>query len=320
MSDWFAAPRWLLLFLVLAALLAGYLVVQRRRRRYVARFTNTGLLASIAPKRPGWRRHLTFGLLFLALASLCLGAAKPTGTVRVPTDRATVMLAIDVSNSMQARDVLPDRLDAAKSAAKEFAKLLPQRIKLGLISFSGQVSVKVPPTVDRDAVDKAVDGLQLGDSTAIGEAVFAALDAISTFAAQTGSDGQDPPPARIVLLSDGYSNVGRDPLDAAQAAKDAGVPVSTIAFGTLNGSVDLDGQQVEVPADRETLKKVADISGGSYHSATSESELKQVYADIGSQIGYEKQRRDVSWRFLVLGLLFGFGAAAASLLWSGRLL
>lgn len=320
MTGRFESPLWLLTLLAAAVLLAIYVVLQRRRRRYVARFTNTGLLASIAPKRPGWRRHLTFGLLFAALLALCVGAAKPTGTVKVPTDRATVIIAIDVSRSMQATDVLPDRLDAAKTAAKEFTKLLPERIKLGLVSFSGQVSVKVPPTIDRDAVTAGIDGLQLGDSTAIGEAIYASLDAIKTFAAQSGADQSDPVPARIVLLSDGYNNVGRDPLTAAQAAKDASIPVSTIAFGTTTGTVDLDGQRVQVPADRDTLEKVAQISGGSFHTATSAGELKAVYADIGSQIGYEKQKRDVSWRFLVAALMFGFGAAAASLLWSGRLL
>jgi Ca-activated chloride channel family protein len=320
MTDWFQSPKWLLLLIALAAVLAAYVLLQRRRRRYVARFTNTGLLASIAPKRPGWRRHLTFGLLFLGLATLCIGAAQPTGTVKVPTDRATVILAIDVSNSMQATDVLPTRLQAAQAAAKEFVKLLPERIQLGLVSFSGQVSVRVPPTVDRDAVDRSIDGLQLGDATAIGEAIYASLDAITNFAAQTDSGDEKPPPARIVLLSDGSNTVGRDPLDAATEAKKEGVPVSTIAFGTPNGTVDIDGQQLQVPADRATLKQVAEISGGSFHTATTEAELKQVYANIGQQIGYEKKRQDISWRFLMGGLLFGFGAAAASLLWSGRLL
>jgi Ca-activated chloride channel family protein len=320
MSDWFQSPIWLLTLLGVVALIVGYVILQRRRRAYVARFSNASLLASIAPKRPGWRRHLTFAFLTVALASLCLGAAKPTGEVRVPSDRATVILAIDVSLSMQATDVLPDRIDAAKAAAKEFVNLLPARINLGLVSFSGQVSVKVAPTVDRDAVKVAIDNLKLGDSTAIGEAIYSSLDAITSFAAQTTSTSDAPPPARIVLMSDGFNNVGREPTVAAKAAKVAGVPVSTIAFGTENGTVNVDGQSVQVPADRTTLKAVADISGGTFHTATSEAELKQVYADIGSQIGYSTERRDVSWRFLVLGLGFGFAAAAASLLWAGRLL
>ncbi len=320
MTDRFQSPVWLLSLLGVALLLVAYIVLQLRRRTYAARFSNAPLLASIAPKRPGWRRHLTFGLLFLALAALGIGAAKPTGEVQVPRDRATVILAIDVSLSMQARDVLPDRLDAAKTAAKTFVDLLPSRINLGLVSFSGRVSLRVPPTIDRDAVKIAIDKLELGESTAIGEAMFEAIDAIETFAEATTAEDDDPPPARIVLLSDGYSNVGREPAEAADAARAAEIPVSTIAFGTTNGTVEVDGQSISVPADRATLRAVAETTGGSFHTATSEAELREVYSDIGSQIGYTTERRDVSWRFLVAGLVLGFGAAAASLLWAGRLL
>lgn len=320
MSDVFESPAWLLSLVGVAALLGAYIALQLRRRTYVARFSNAGLLASIAPKRPGWRRHLTFGLLFLALTALCLGAAKPTGKVQVPRDRATVILAIDVSLSMESQDVLPDRIEAAKTAAKTFVDLLPSRINLGLVSFSGKVSLRVPPTIDRDAVKIAIDKLQLGESTAIGEAIFESIDAIETFSEATTSEADDPAPARIVLLSDGYSNVGREPSEAAQEAKAKDIPVSTIAFGTTTGTVEVDGQDIAVPADRATLKAVADATGGSFHTATSEGELKEVYSDIGSQIGYTTERRDVSWRFLVAGLVLGFGAAAASLLWAGRLL
>jgi Ca-activated chloride channel family protein len=316
----FESPVWLLSLFGVALLGAAYVVLQLRRRTYVARFSNASLLASIAPRRPGWRRHLTFGLLFLALGALCLGAAKPTGKVQVPRDRATVILAIDVSLSMQSKDVLPDRIEAAKTAAKEFVDLLPSRINLGLVSFSGKVALKVPPTIDRDAVKIAIDKLQLGESTAIGEAIFESIDAIQTFSTATTAKDDAPAPARIVLLSDGFSNVGRTPADAAAAAKAAGVPVSTIAFGTTTGTVQVDGQNISVPADRATLKAIADATGGSFHTATSQAELKEVYSDIGSQIGYTTERRDVSWRFLVAGLALGFGAAAASLLWAGRLL
>jgi Ca-activated chloride channel family protein len=320
MSDLFESPAWLLSLVGVLLLQAAYIVLQLRRRTYVARFSNAGLLASVAPKRPGWRRHLTFGLLFLSLTALCLGAAKPTGEVQVPRDRATVILAIDVSLSMQSEDVLPDRIEAAKTAAKTFVDLLPSRINLGLVSFSGKVSLKVPPTIDRDQVKIAIDKLQLGESTAIGEAIFESLEAIETFSEATTADDDEPAPARIVLLSDGYSNVGREPSEAAQEAKNADVPVSTIAFGTTTGTVEVDGQDISVPADRATLKAVAEATGGSFHTATSEAELTQVYSDIGSQIGYTTERREISWRFLVAGLGFGFAAAAASLLWGGRLL
>ncbi len=315
----FRSPQWLLLLVVIAAFGAVYVVEQIRRKKYVARFSNVSLLASIAPKRPGWRRHITFALLLCALAVLTVGVAQPTGQVRVPREKATVMLAIDVSLSMKAEDVLPDRLDAAKRAAREFADLLPPKINLGLVAFAGAASLKVPPTIDRDTFKAAVDALQLQSSTAIGEAVFASLDAISTFSRSTTVKNDKPAPARIVLLSDGTNNNGRSIRSAAQAARDAVVPVSTIAFGTQDGTVEIEGQVSRVPADIVALRALAEDTGGSFHTAASVQELESVYQDIGSQIGYTIARRDVSWRFLAIGLVFAMFAAAGSLLWTGRL-
>ena len=316
----FASPGWLLLLIPAAALLAGYVIVQLRRKRHVARFTNVELLASIAPRRPGWRRHLTFALLFVALALLTLGTAQPTSAVRIPRDRATVMIALDVSLSMEATDVLPSRIGAAKQGAIRFVGLLPPRINVGLVKFGGNASVVVPPTTDRDPVKVAINNLQLQDSTAIGEAVFTCLDAISTFAKASTVPGDKPPPARIVLMSDGANNKGRTPEQAAAAAKAAGVPVSTIAFGTLNGTVNLPGYGPQpVPADRPTLRELAEATGGSYHDAPSSEALQSAYRDIGQQVGYTTTRRIVSWRFLVAGLLFTLAAGATSLLWAGRI-
>ena len=316
----FESPQWLWLLLGVLALAAVYVVVQLRRRRYVARFSNAGLLASIAPKRPGWRRHLTFATLLLALTVLSVGVARPTAAVRVPREEATVMLALDVSLSMQATDVLPTRIDAAKKAAIEFADLLPPKINLGLVAFAKSAEVKVPPTIDRDSFKAAVSSLELRESTAIGDAVEACLDAIRTFAASTAVKGSKSPPAQIVLLSDGTSNTGKKPLDAAQDAVKQKVPVATIAFGTPSGTVDLPGEGVQpVPADRTTLHRLADATHGSFHTAVSEQELSAIYKDLGSQIGYQIVHRDISWRFLALGVLIGLGAAATSLLWAGRL-
>jgi len=316
----FASPGWLLLLIPAAALLAGYVIVQLRRKRHVARFTNVELLASIAPRRPGWRRHLTFALLFVALALLTLGSAQPTSAVRIPRDRATVMIALDVSLSMEATDVLPSRIGAAKQGAIRFVGLLPPRINVGLVKFGGNASVVVPPTIDRDPVKVAINNLQLQDSTAIGEAVFTCLDAISTFAKASTVPGDKPPPARIVLMSDGANNKGRTPEQAAAAAKAAGVPVSTIAFGTLNGTVNLPGYGPQpVPADRPTLRELAEATGGSYHDAPSSEALQSAYRDIGQQVGYTTTRHIVSWRFLVAGLLFTLAAGATSLLWAGRI-
>jgi Ca-activated chloride channel homolog len=316
----FISPLWLLTLIGVAALLIGYIALQLRRKRYAARFSNLELLATIAPRRPGWRRHLTFALLLAALTVLSFGVAQPTATVRVPRDQATVMLAIDVSESMQATDVLPDRIKAAQAAAAQFAEILPARINLGLVKFGGTASVVVPPTTDRDAVKRAIQDLSLLQSTAIGEAVYACLDAITVFGQSNVAKGAKPPPARIVLMSDGANNKGRTVASAEDAARSAGVPVSTIAFGTDSGTVDLQGEQIPVPADKTTLRELAQQTGGSYHTATTEQELSQVYANIGSQIGYTTSHRDISWRFLAIGLLLALAAAGASLLWAGRLL
>jgi Ca-activated chloride channel homolog len=318
----FLAPGWLWLLLAVAALLAVYLVLQLRRRAFAVRFANLDLLGKLAPKRPGWRRHLAFAALLLALASLTTAMAKPTKDTRVPRDRATVMMAIDVSLSMRAEDVSPNRLEAAQAAAKEFVGLLPPRINLGLVTFSGTATVAVSPTTDRASVLRAIDNVELAERTAIGEAMFSSLDAIKTFQAQL--EGSDPAegnaPARIVLLSDGSNTWGRSPEQAVGAAKQASVPVSTIAFGTDTGFIDLEGQRVVVPVDHEKLKEIADGTGGSYYAAASAEELSSVYRDLGSQIGYTTERREITTWFVGIGLILAFTAAAGSLLWSNRLL
>jgi Ca-activated chloride channel homolog len=315
----FLSAAWLWLLVPVAAVAVTYVVLQLRRKKYVARFSNLELLGSVAPRRPGWRRHLTFALLLIALTVLAVGVARPSASVRVPRDRATVMMAVDVSLSMEATDVLPSRIEAAKVAAKKFVDLIPARINLGVVAFGGNASVLVPPTVDRDAAKKAIDNLQLQESTAIGEAVYASLDAITNFGHATTAKGDTPPPARVVLMSDGANNKGRRVTDAASAARKAGVQVSTIAFGTDNGTVTYDGETIPVPADKPTLNQLARDTGGSFHTAASVQELESVYANIGSQIGYTTAHRDISWRFLAAGLLFALAAAGTSMLWGGRL-
>ncbi|MEO6886430.1 MAG: VWA domain-containing protein [Jatrophihabitantaceae bacterium] len=315
----FLSPIWLLTLLAVGLLLAAYVVVQVRRKKFVTRFSNVELLGSVAPRRPGWRRHLTFALLLIGLIVLSVGVARPSTGVRVPRDRATVMLAIDVSLSMEATDVLPSRLAAARDAGATFVGLLPPRINLGLVSFGGNASVLVSPTVDRSAVKNAIAGLKLQESTAIGEAIFTSLQAIEVFGQATTAAGDKPPPARIVLLSDGSNTVGRPVSQAIAAAKTAGVEVSTIAFGTLGGTVTYQGQTIPVPYDAPALQSIAQGTGGSFHTAHTVTELQSVYQNIGSQIGYTTVQRDISWRFLLTGLLILLAAAGTSMLWSGRL-
>jgi Ca-activated chloride channel family protein len=278
------------------------------------------LLGSLVPRRPGWRRHVAFGLLALALAVLITSLAVPSTEVRVPRERATVIMAVDVSLSMQATDVEPTRFQAMQTAAKEFVDILPERINLGLVSFAGTATTVVPPTTDRLQVRNAIDNLDLAESTAIGEAVFTSLTAIENYQSSIDVPSKDLPPARIVLLSDGFNTVGRDETQAIDAATTAGVPVSTIAFGTDYGSLDIDGETVPVPVDRASLEQLADETGGSYSEAASAAELEDVYADIGSQIGYTTEPQDISPWFVRAGVVLALLGVALSLFFTNRLL
>ncbi|KQS63546.1 VWA domain-containing protein [Modestobacter sp. Leaf380] len=316
----FQSPWWLLALLAVVALAVFYVVLQRRRQKYAARFTNVAMLGSLVPKRPGWRRHLAFGLVTLALGAFVLSLAQPSTEVRVPRERATVIMAVDVSLSMQATDVEPSRFEAMQTAAAEFATVLPERINLGLVAFSGTASTLVSPTTDREAVTAAIGNLELSEATAIGDAVFTSLTAVQNFQSTLEEAGESAPPARVVLLSDGYSTVGRDVSSAVDSAVAAEVPVSTIAFGTDFGTVEIEGQSQPVPVDRATLEQIADATGGSYSEAASASELEQVYFDIGSQIGYTTEPQDISPWFVRGGVLFAFLGVVLSLLWTNRLL
>jgi Ca-activated chloride channel family protein len=229
-------------------------------------------------------------------------------------------MAVDVSLSMKATDIDPTRFQAMQTAAKQFVDVLPARINLGLVSFAGTATTLVPPTTDRAQVRTAIDHLQLAEATAIGEAVFTSLSAIQNFQDSLDTPSQDLPPARIVLLSDGYNTVGRDDTQAIDAATTAKVPVSTIAFGTDYGTLDLNGETVPVPVDRATLKKIASETGGSYSQAASAAELEKVYADLGSQIGYTTEPHDISPWFVRTGVFLAFLGAVLSLLWTQRLL
>jgi Ca-activated chloride channel homolog len=260
--------------------------------------------------------------LFLAmLGLLVVGFARPTDEVQVPRERATVIVAVDVSTSMLADDVAPDRLSSAKDAARQFVDGLPEQFNVGLIAFAGNASVSVPPITDRAALTAGIDRLAEGSTgqqgTAIGDAITAALDSINGLDAEAA---QEPPPARVVLLSDGANTAGRDPQEAAADAVEAGVAVDTIAFGTPSGVIARGGSvPTRVPVDGETLSAVAEQTGGGYHEAGSGDELQAVYADIGSSVGYTTERQDVSARFIGIGLVLALLAAAGSMMWFARI-
>ncbi len=313
----FFAPDRLWLLLAVAGLAALYVwAFRRKRQRYALRFSNLALLDKVAPRGPGWRRHLPAIVFVAMLGLLVVGFARPSANAKVPRERATVLIALDVSNSMAATDVEPDRLEAAKSAALAFVERLPARFNVGLVAFDGTASLVVAPTTDHQAVDNGIESLQTGPATAIGEAVFSSLEAIANFDAQAGTN---PPPSRIVLLSDGANTAGRSPDQAAEAALAAHVAVSTIAYGTPEGTVVVNRQLIPVPVDGPALERLAKTTNGAYYEAASGKELQKVYQDIGSSVGFRTIRREVSVWFIGFGLLAAFGTAVASLTWSSRL-
>jgi Ca-activated chloride channel family protein len=337
----FVMPHRLWLLLGVVALAASYIAMQARRSRYAVRFTNLALLDRVAPKRPGWRRHLPALLVLLALTGMVGAFAQPARMTRVPRERATIIVAIDTSLSMQATDVAPSRLVAAQDAANEFIDGLPERLNVGLVTFNGIAKVAVPPTQNREELHAAIDQLRLGERTAIGEAIFASLDAIGVDSSEPGTDtgsgpvtdpdrqpdapagppDDDPVPARIVLMSDGSTTVGRPDAQAAAAAKRAGVPVSTIAFGTPYGTIDLAGQEgpISVAVNPEALAAIANATDGTAFTAETGAELQQVYEDIGSSVGYTTEQREVTTTFVGVALVFLFAATVLSQLWFSRL-
>jgi len=320
----FAHAWFFLFFVVVVGLAALYVVMQVARQRRMLRFANMELLESVAPKRPSRWRHVPAILLVVSLAALTVAMAGPTRDVRIPRNRAVVMLVIDVSQSMRATDVQPNRMAAAQDAAKQFADELTPGINLGLISYAGTASVLVSPTTNRDATKNALGKLQFADRTATGEAIFTALQAIATVGAVIGG-GDTPPPARIVLFSDGKETMPTNPdnpkgaFTAARTAKDQGVPISTISFGTPYGFVEINDQRQPVPVDDSTMKKVAELSGGNWYNASSLSELKAIYATLQQQIGYETIKGEASAGWLRLGALMLALAAQAALLINRRL-
>jgi len=312
----FLEPDRLFLLIAVAATAVGYVLLQRRRRQYALRFTELALLDKVAPDRPGFRRHVPAAAFLVMLGLLVAGFARPTAEVKVPRERATVLVAIDVSASMEATDVPPTRFDAAQEAARRFVGQLPEQFNVGIVAFDGRARVVVPPTTDRALVRSGIDGLDLGPATAIGEAVITALESIAGFDAEAAAE---PPPARIVLLSDGENTAGRPPEIAAEEAAAAGVPVYTIAYGTSDGQVLSGGYVVPVPVDGPALERLADATGGRFYEAASGEELQAVYEDIGSSVGFRTERQEVSVWFIGFGLLAALGAASASLLWFSRL-
>jgi Ca-activated chloride channel homolog len=315
-----------LAFVPLTALI--YVSAQRRRRRFAVRFTNLDLLAGVVTETPSWRRHVPPLLFLLALAALAIAIARPHEILNVAKRRATVMLVTDTSGSMQATDVKPTRLAAARDAAKAFVHETPEKVDLGFVTFNSGVQVMVPPTADRDRVTASLDAIEARGGTAIGSAIQAALTSLKPVVAKSAAEDKGgkkhAPPAVIVLLSDGKKTRGSNPIDAANEAHRLDVPIYTVALGTKGATVQIADpvggyQMVEVSPDRPTLKRIAQATGGKYFATADAKKLSAIYKSLGSRIGFKKERRELTAAFAAGGLALMMLGGAFSLLWFGRL-
>jgi Ca-activated chloride channel homolog len=366
----FASPAFLWALLAVPALLAAYLLAQRRRARYAVRFTNVELLATLIPRSAAWRRHVPPALALLSLAALLAGFARPQALIPVPKDQATIVMVMDTSGSMAASDVEPTRMAAARQAGKSFVDILPANFKISVVAFASSARTLVRPTTDRAVVRAALDALQAEGGTAMGDAIARGVEIAEEVRAEPTPNPTPPPatatpattplpgattapivaatpistpekpPAAILLLSDGANTDGRtSPFEAARMARAAGIPVYTIALGTADGVLEvplapglpglpgLGGgrgrvpvRRIEVPPDERTLRQVAEITGGQFFSAPSASDLRAVYRDIGSRIGFEYERQEVTFAFAAVGAALLVAAGALSLAWFQRVL
>jgi Ca-activated chloride channel homolog len=328
----FGHPLLLLTLLVVPAAVLALRLAERRRMRYAVTYTNLEVLASVADGRP-WRRWIPTGLALLALATLCAAFARPHATSLVPKERATVILVLDVSGSMQASDVRPTRLAAAQKAVRGFLDRVPPQVRVGLVAFSGDAEVAAPPTTDRGLLRQSLEGIGTFPAfggTAIGDALAVAVDLArkavtgSTSLASAGSSSPTKGLASILFLSDGHQTRGTlEPLQGAERAKTAGIPVYTVALGTPNGVVrgDFDGvpQTIPVPPDPETLQAIADRTDGKFYEARNAGSLHAAYSKLGSSLGRTPGKTEVTYAFLAgaAGLLVAAGFLSA--LWSPRL-
>ena len=332
----FELPVALLGLLLVPLVVALYLFAQRRRHRYAVRFTNLDLLGSVVTRSPGVRRHLPPLLFLLALAALVVAVARPHLDVDVAREEATVMLVTDSSGSMQASDVSPNRLAAARNAARGFADRLPEQFRLGFVSFNNVASLLAPPSSDREPVKQALDSLQAEGGTAIGSGLEAALTGLQPVIQRERAEAREEaqregrrsrrrsPPAVVVLLSDGYSTTGTNPMTVARRARDLGVPVNTVALGTSAATVTLSDRlgstrTVRVPPDRETLRRIARTTRGQYFDAADEEKLATVYDRLGSRIGFRTEKREYTAAFAGGGLALMLAGGLLSMMWFGRL-
>jgi Ca-activated chloride channel family protein len=333
----FAHPLFLLALLAVPVFGAAAVIARRRRMRYTVKFTNLAVLAPLVPTRTAWRRHVPAALLLLSAAVLAVGVAKPRLTRSIPVERATVILVVDASGSMQADDVKPTRVVAAERAVGGFLDRVPKRLRVGLVVFASDAQVAAPPTGDRERVRQTLNSA-LRDypgygGTAIGDALAAAVrlgrEAIdprsrSLASAVSAAGPRGKPLVSILFLSDGAQTSGRlPPFVGAQQAKRAGFPVYTIALGTPKGALSVGSGSLErtipVPPDPVTLRQIAQATGGRFFAATSAEQLTAAYSQLGSSLGRKSAQTEVTFACMLGGIVLLLGAGVASAAWSPRL-
>jgi Ca-activated chloride channel family protein len=319
--------EWPLGLVALAAIPLAILVqraLARRRARYAVRFTNLEVLASVVDRRTRWRSPLPPALFLLSLVAVAVALARPHVTRAVPDERATIVLVVDSSGSMLAKDVRPTRLAAAQNAVRSFLEKVPERVRVALVSFSSVPQVVAPATHDHALVQSSLDFLYPGGGTAIGDAIERAIEVARVGVGITGDLKVEKIPAAIVLLSDGAQRSGNlTPQRGAELARDAGIPVFTVALGTPDGVIIFDRggfqRAVPVPPDPETLKQVASISRGTAYATANPEELANIYRDLGSRLGRKKEPQEVTFAVVAGAAALLLAAASLSVLWAPKL-
>ena len=323
----FGSPYLLLTLLALPLIVLGYVWLRRRPARYAVRYTNLDVLAGVAASSRSWRRHAGLALFLLALAALLMGFARPSMTRLADREEATVVLVVDVSGSMQAKDVAPTRLEAAQDVMRQFIEKLPPRFQVGLVAFSEQAEVVAPATDDHDFVIDSISYLYPQRGTNIGDAIARAVQVVRAAPvtpAEPGAKKEKQAPAAILLLSDGSQTVGLlSPLQGAQRAKSFKIPVYTVALGTPEGIIELDrfgvSRIIPVPPDAATLRQIASTTGGKSYEAKSVAGLNEAYERLGSLVSKVERDEEVTVAFLAAGLVLLLAAAAVGALTFPRL-
>jgi len=315
------APSRLWLFALLAVLAVAYIVLQFVRRQPTVRHPDLGLVRSVAPRRAGWRRHLTAAVLLVSMAGLVLGLARPAQAQEQRRDDAVIMLALDTSSSMRATDVKPNRLKVAVAAAKDFVSKAPKGYRIGLVTFGSTAAVAVPPTTDRAILASSLDNLKAGGATAAGDATMLALDQLKASATPNAviTTDSDKPYQAIVLLTDGASTRGATFDAVAAQAKKQKVPIHTVAYGTAGGMLGTGPNASPVPSDPAAMASLAKATGGTTYTATSAGGLADVYHQITAKISTITQEVEFTVPLAAGAAVVLVGAFAMSLAWRPRL-